>query len=76
MTHSFSIYIWKSPQSATDKGTWIEPVQAYTQKYALYIANLIHQDSKSVIKIVDKGTTIACFPNDQTVEEVEKQLAS
>jgi hypothetical protein len=30
----------------------IEPLQAYTQEYALYVANLIHQDSRSTIKVV------------------------
>jgi hypothetical protein len=54
---------------------WIEPIQAYSQQYALFVANLIHQDSKSVIKVVRYGINIACFPNEHAVELVEKQIA-
>ena len=75
MTHPFSIYIWKPPYSSTDKGAWIEPIQADTQQYALYVANLIHQDSNSVIKVVRYGLNIACFPNEHAVALVEKQIA-
>ena len=75
MTHPFSFYIWKPPYSSTDKGAWIEPIQADTQLYALYVANLIHQDSKSVIKVVRYGLNSACFPNEHAVELVEKQIA-
>jgi len=75
VTHPFSIYIWKPPYTSTDKGAWIEPIQADTQQYALYVANLIHQDSESIIKVVSYETTIACFPNEHAVERVEKQIA-
>jgi hypothetical protein len=53
----------------------MEPIQAGTQQYALYVANLIHLDSKSVIKLVRYGLNIACFPNEHAVELVEKQIA-
>ena len=75
MTHPYSIYIWKPPYSSNDKGVWMEPIQAGTQQYALYVANLIHLDSKSVIKLVRYGLNIACFPNEHAVELVEKQIA-
>jgi hypothetical protein len=51
MTHPYSIYIWQPPLSPTSEGIWIEPVQAYTQQYTLYVTNLIHQDTRSVIKV-------------------------
>jgi len=41
--------------SPTGEGRWIEPVQACTQEYALYVANPIHQDTRSVIKVVRYG---------------------
>ena len=56
------------------QGTWIEPVQVYTQEYALYVANLIHQDTRSVMKVVCYGLTIACYPNAHEVELVERQI--
>jgi hypothetical protein len=46
---------------AHGSGAWIEPVQAYTQEYALYVANLIQQYTLSVIKVVRYGNTIACY---------------
>jgi hypothetical protein len=46
MTHPYSLFIWQ-PGYPTG-GQWIEPVQAYTQEYALYVANLIYQDTRSV----------------------------
>ena len=75
MTHPYSIYIWKPPYSSTDKGAWIEPIQAYSQEYALYVANLIHKDSHPVMKVVRYGLTLACFPDEKTVQRVEKQIA-
>ncbi len=62
------------PHKPTDQGRWIEPVQVYSQEYALYVANLIHQDTRSVIKVVRDGLTIACYPNAYAVELVERQL--
>ena len=75
MTHPYSIFIWQPPRSLRDRGTWIEPVQVYTQEYALYVANLIHNDSRAVIKVVRYGITLACFPNKETVDRVERQIA-
>jgi hypothetical protein len=63
------------PLSRSDTDTWIEPLQAYTQEYALYIANLIHKDSRAVIKVVHNGITLASFPDEKTVERVERQIA-
>ncbi len=43
-------------------------------EYALYVANLIHQDSRSVMKVVRYGLNIACFPDAHAVELVERQI--
>ncbi len=75
MTHPYSIFIWQPPLSSTGEGRWYEPLQAYTQEYALYVANLIHQDTRSVIKVVRYGLNIQCFPDKHTVELVERQIA-
>jgi hypothetical protein len=75
MTHPYSIYIWQPPLSSTGEGRWIEPLQAYTQEYALYAANLIRQDTRAVIKVVRYGFNLACFPNEHAVELVERQIA-
>lgn len=50
-------------------------MQVYTQEHALYIANLTHADSRAVIKVVRYGITLASFPNKETVERVERQVA-
>jgi len=76
MTHPFSIFVWQPASKPSGKGAWIEPVQAYTQDYALYVANLIHKDSHAVIKVVRFGVTIACFPDKETVEKIEKFIAT
>ena len=75
MTHPYSIYVWQPPLSSTSEGRWIEPLQVYNQEYALYVANLIHQDSRSVIKVVRYSLNIACFPDKHAVELVERQIA-
>ena len=75
MTHPYSIFVWQPPHKPTGRGLWIEPIQAYTQEYALYVANLIHKDSRAVIKVVRYGITLASFPNAETVERVERQMA-
>ena len=75
MTHPYSIYIWQPPLSSRGEGHWIEPLQAYTQEYALYVANLIHQDTRSVIKVVRYGLNIQCWPDAHAVELVERQIA-
>ncbi len=72
MTHPYSIYIWQPGRRATDKGIWTEPLQADTQDYAIYVANLIHKDSKAVMKVVHYGITIASFPDAKTVERIEQ----
>jgi hypothetical protein len=75
LTHPYSIYIWKPPLSPTGKGAWIEAFQAYTEDYALYAANLLHIDSRAVIKVVRYGLNLACFPDEHAVELVERQIA-
>ena len=72
LTPPYSIYIWQPEKHG---GCWIEPVQAYTQEYAIYVANLIHQNTRSVIKVARYGVTIAAFPNKETVERIEGYLA-
>lgn len=74
VSHPYSIYIWQPPLSPNGKGAWYEPVQCYTQEYAVNIANLIHHDSHSVIKVVRYGLNIICLPNEHAVELVEHQL--
>jgi hypothetical protein len=51
--------------------TW----QGTTQEYALYIANLIHRDTRAVIKVVRYGLNIQCWPDKHAVELVERQIA-
>ena len=75
MTHSYSIFIWHAPSDWKDEGYWDEPVQVAYQEYSLYLANLIHRDSKAVIKVVRYGLTIACLPDEKTVSRVEQQIA-
>jgi len=75
VTHPFSIYIWQPGHHPENKGTWIEPVQVYTQEYAIYLAGLIHKDTRSVIKVVRYGITLASFPDKETVDRVERYLA-
>ena len=75
VSHPYPIYIWQPAHSTTGVGSWAEPLQAYTQEYALYAASLIHQDSRSVIKVVRFGLNIACFPDEHAVELVERQIA-
>ena len=75
VSHPYSIYIWQPPLSPRGLGHWFEPLQAYTQEYALYAANLIHKDSLSVIKVVRFGLYILCLPDEHAVELVEKQIA-
>ena len=74
LTHPYSIYIWRPPISHTGKGSWIEAFQAWNEDYAFYAANLIHIDSKAVIKVVRYGINLACFPDEHAVELVERQI--
>jgi hypothetical protein len=46
-----------------------------TEQWAVYVARLMHQDSRSVIKVVRYGLNIQCFPDEHAVELVEKQIA-
>jgi len=73
LTHPYSIFIWQP--SKINGGYWYEPLQVYTQDYAIYVANLIHRDTKSVMKVVCYGLNIACFPDAKTVALVERQIA-
>jgi hypothetical protein len=41
----------------------------------VYVAGLIHKDTKAVIKVVRYGLTLTCFPDAHAVELVERQLA-
>jgi hypothetical protein len=75
LTYPYSIHIWQPPLTQSSNGSWLEPLQAYTEEYALYVANLIHNDSRAVIKVVRYGLNLACFPDEKTVELVERQIA-
>jgi hypothetical protein len=75
VTHPYSIFIWHAPLGQKDEGYWDEKSQVDTQEYALYLANLIHKDSKAVVKVVRHGLTIASFPDKQTVQRVEQRIA-
>jgi hypothetical protein len=41
----------------------------------LNAANLIHQDSRGVIKVVLYGINLACFPDEKTFQLVELHIA-
>ena len=75
VSHPYSLYIWQPPHSSRDVGHWNEPVQCYTEQWAVYVAGLMHKDSHSVIKVVRFGLNIACFPNEHAVVLVERQIA-
>jgi hypothetical protein len=75
LIHPYSIDIWQPPLSRSGKGLRIEPVQVYTQEYALNVANLIYNDSRAVIKVVRYGIPLACVPDEKTVQIVERQIA-
>jgi hypothetical protein len=75
MTHPYSIYVWHPSRLAGGRHRWYEAFQAYTEDDALYTANLIHMDSKAVIKVVRYGLNLACFPDEHTVQLCELQIA-
>jgi hypothetical protein len=75
VSHPYSIYIWRPPRSPRDERPQDEPIQAYTEEWAIYAANLIHQDSKAMIKVVRYGINLLCLPDAHTVELVERQIA-
>lgn len=72
MTHPYSIFIWQPDRH--NGGRWIEPLQVYTQEYAIYVANLIHKDTKAVIKVIRFGIPFAFFPDKQTVDRVDRYV--
>jgi hypothetical protein len=74
VSHPYSIYIWQRPHSPTGVGSWEEPYQCWGEQGALYVANLIHRDSRAVIKVVRYGLNIQCFPDEHAVKLVEKQI--
>jgi hypothetical protein len=73
VSHPYSIYIWRPPLSAHVEKRWHQPIQCATQQWAIYIANLMHQESKAVIKVELNGFRILSLPDARTVELVEKQ---
>ena len=75
VTHPYSLFIWRAKHGVRGEPSWYEALQAYTQDDALYTANLIHIDSKAVIKVVRYGINFACTPSEHTVELCERQLA-
>ncbi len=75
LTHPFSISIWQPPQSPSNTGTWTEPLQVNSEEFALYVANLIYKDSQAVMKVAHDGRTLASFPDEKTVQLVERQIA-
>jgi len=75
MTHPYSIYVWQPPLSPYGEGHWSEPAQCFSQQWALYIATLMYNDSRAVIKVVRYGLNLACFPDEHAVELVERQIA-
>jgi hypothetical protein len=75
VTHPYSIFIWHVPLGRDGEGYWDEPVQVAYQEYALYLANLIHKDTRSVVKVVRYGLTTACFPDEKTVSRVEQPIS-
>jgi len=74
VSHPYSIYVWQPPRSPRDEGHWSEPAQCFTEQWALYIANLMYQDSHAVIKVVRYGLNLLCLPDAHAVELVEKQI--
>ena len=75
MTHPYSIFVWHAPLGQKDEGYWDEKSQVDSQEYALYVANLIHTESKAVIKVARHGLTVANIPDEKTVQRVEQQIA-
>jgi len=61
MDHPYSIFIWHAPLGEEDEGRWEEPVQVAYQEYAAWLAGLIHQETKAMIKVVRYGLTVSAF---------------
>jgi hypothetical protein len=75
MTHPYLIYIWQPPLSAHGEEHWNEPVQCFTEQWAVYVTGLMHEDSCAVIKIVRYGIKLLCLPDAHSIELVVKQIA-
>ena len=45
------------------------------QEYAIWLAGLIHKETKAVIKVMRYGLNLACFPNKEAVERLDKLIA-
>lgn len=75
VSHPYSIYIWQPPRSSHDIGHLNEPVQCFTEQWAVYVSGLMHKDSHSDIKVVRFGLNIDCYPDEHAVELVERQIA-
>jgi hypothetical protein len=55
-----------------------EKLFSFTQKrdgIAIYVAHLIHRESKAIIKVVGDGLTLASFPDEETLQSIEKYIA-
>lgn len=74
VTHPYSLYILHAVHGVHGQPSWYEALQAYTEDDALYTANLIHLDSKAVIKVEAIAYNLACFPDAHTVELCERQI--
>ena len=75
VSHPYSIYIWQPSRSPYGEGHWSEPAQCLTEQWAVYVAGLVHRDSRSVIKVVRYGNNLLCLPDEHAVELVERQIA-
>jgi hypothetical protein len=75
MTHPYSIFIWQALLGGDGEGCWEEPVQVSYEDYALYLATIIHKDSRAVIKVVRYGLTIASFPDEETMQRIDRHIA-
>ena len=69
------MYVWQPPLSPLNSGHWSEPAQCFNEEWALYIANLMHRDSRAVIKVVRYGRNLLCLPDEHAVVLVERQIA-
>jgi len=76
MTHPYSIFIYYPSTGRDGGGHWEEVAQIHTAEYTNYLANLIYNDSKCVMRVVRYGLDMTCFPNKETVERIDKLIAS
>ncbi len=73
VSHPYSIYFWKPPCSSQDVGHWNEPVQCFTEQWAVYVAGLMHKGSHTVIKVV-RYLRFVCSKTVKTGEEQQRDL--